>query len=261
MNGRTRRVAPAPHDPGAGERSLASPRSFPSSLDDRRPMGVEPFSGIIFGFEGTLAELDPDLGMMERQVCALAGAFLEREVSPGGLSVHERTVAVAGELYGIRPALGREFLSRCGMLMTDAEMKAAGKGRLFPFTPGILSFLRNRRRSIGIISGSCTAAVKALFPGIETACDVFLAREVVGRVRPHPAHILRAVGALGLPPKRCLMVTDNPREIEAARRAGTACAAVSGGRTGGEALGRARPMFVSGDVPELVHHLASLDYL
>ena len=47
------------------------------------------------------------------------------------------------------------------------------------------------------------------------------------RSKPDPAIFGPAAGALGVPPARCLVIEDGTVGVEAARRAGMACLAVT----------------------------------
>jgi HAD superfamily hydrolase (TIGR01509 family) len=65
-----------------------------------------------------------------------------------------------------------------------------------------------------------------------------------GPSKPEPAVFLRAAEALGLPPERCVVLEDAPVGIEAARRAGMKCIALTTTRPATE-LGQA-DIIVSG---------------
>lgn len=221
----------------------------------------DPFAGLIFNFEGTLAELNINFQLMKRQVSALAGVFLERRVSPATLPVHEWIGVLAEELGRVNPSVVKEFLSRCGMLVTAVEMKAALKGSLFPLTFDVIDILKRRQKRIGVISSSCSAAVRVIFPNIDKECDVFLAREDVDKVKPDPGHWLSAIEGMGLSENACLMVSDNLPDIETAKKLNVKCAAVASGNIGEKELTAAHPDFLSSNVLQLIKHLIALRYI
>ncbi len=218
-------------------------------------VNTAPIQGIVFDFDGTLAELHLDFQVMKQAVAGLAGAFLERPVNPDSRPALEWIEALSEELAGIDPDSASEFQSRCRLMITDMEIKAARKGKLFPSVLEALQTLRDQNIKLGVITRNCTAAVKIVFPEISQRVDVFLAREDAPRVKPHPDHLLRAVKALGLPPEACLMVGDHRIDIQTARQAGVRCAAVCTGHMSEAALLKEQPDFLADNVQILLQDL------
>ncbi|MCG8406275.1 MAG: HAD family phosphatase [Phycisphaerales bacterium] len=76
----------------------------------------------------------------------------------------------------------------------------------------------------------------------EMGLDLFLKTQITGadvnRGKPDPQVFLLAAEQLGLPPRRCVVIEDAPSGIEAARRAGMPCIALSGSHES-EALSKA----------------------
>lgn len=218
----------------------------------------EDIRAVVFDFDGTLAELTIDFGLMRRKVTALAQGLLDDEdlACPAGTPVLEWLESLSAELMEEDPDLALELGSRGRLVITAMEMDAARVGRLFPFTRDLLAELRRRGTPVGIVTRNCTAAVRTVFPDLADFCPVFLAREDVPRVKPHPDHLLAAVARLGVDAARVLMVGDHPLDIETARRAGAVSAGVASGGVSLHELGLASPDYLAQDCRELMDHLA-----
>ncbi len=220
-----------------------------------------PVQGIVFDFDGTLAELHLDFQVMKQKVAGLANAFFDTPVSPNSDPALEWIEALSAELAVIDPDAVAEFQSRCRLMITDMEIKAARRGRLFPSVLEDLKTLRDQKIKLGVITRNCTAAVRMVFPEISQRVDVFLAREDAPRVKPHPDHLLRAIQALGLHPEVCLMVGDHRIDMQTARQAGVRCAAVCTGHMSEADLRKEHPDFLAQDVQVLLQDLAAREVL
>jgi len=209
--------------------------------------------GMIFDFDGTLAELHLDFSLMKERIAELASLFLDRGVKPDSLPALEWIEELSGEMRRSLPeAEVLEFQSRCRFRIIAMEMEAAEQGRLFPFAEDLLRKLRRSGIRTGIITRNCTAAVRAVFPGVHEACDAFLARDSVSKVKPHPEHALKAAGILGVAPERCMLVGDHQLDIQCAIRAGMRSGGVGSGSFGLEDLARSGADHVAPDAASLV---------
>jgi phosphoglycolate phosphatase len=213
------------------------------------------FLGVVFDFDGTLAELNIDFVLMKRRVAALAGAFMGYAPEVDSLPALELLDLMARKVGEKDQALGLELHSRGRLLITSMELEAASRGRLFPFARQVLAMLSSRGLATAVITRNCTAAVKRVVPDIETLCGCFLARDSVPRPKPDPGHVRSACERIGVEPGRTLVVGDHPLDIETARRAGTMSAAVASGRVGLEDLERHGPDYLAPDCEVLVRML------
>jgi len=211
-----------------------------------------PFEAILFDFDGTLASLHIDFTRLRRKITALAEPFLGEEPEPSELPVLEWLDELADEIREFDHALGQEFHCRGRLVIQATELDAAREARLFPFTRPLLAALRAAGTRTGILTRNSTAAVKVVFPDIAACCDCFMAREDAPRVKPDPAHALAVLGRLGVAPERALFVGDHPLDIETARGAGLASAAVVSGHSPRELLAAAGPDYLAADCAELL---------
>ncbi len=183
--------------------------------------------GIIFDFDGTLAELNLDFGEMARQVEALAR---ERGFSgpwPQGYLLEALKQVSAG--------LGDGFAAQAGELIVCLEVEAAGRSRLFDFTRPLLGRAAAQGFHLAVVSRNCGPAIRRLLPEVD-GLDAFLPREKAPRPKPHPGQLWDACAALGLPPARAAMVGDHPTDMQAAVAAGCLPVGVTSGRIGAEEL-------------------------
>jgi phosphoglycolate phosphatase len=190
---------------------------------------------------------------MKQNIAELASLFLDREISVNSLPALEWIEELSSQLRQSLPESEvLEFQSRCRFRIIALEMEAAEKGRLFPFTPDLLQRLRTAGIRTGIITRNCTAAVKVVFPDVHQACDVFLPRDSVSRVKPHPEHALKAAKELGLAPERCLLVGDHHLDIQCAKRAGMRSGGVGSGSFELKDLQKSGPDYLASDAAALV---------
>lgn len=212
--------------------------------------------GVLFDFDGTLAELHIDFQVMRKQVADLAALFLDRYVEPSSRPVLEWIEELAERMSRELPqAEVLEFQSRCRMRLVGLEMKAAQKGKLFPCTRGVLVGLREKGIRTAVVTRNCTAAVETVYPQLIREVDCLLARDDVDRVKPDPDHLLRAASVLGLDRQACLMVGDHWLDIVAAQRAGMQSAAVHTGGLEAAVLASYGPDFAAPDVHSLIQEL------
>jgi phosphoglycolate phosphatase len=178
----------------------------------------------------------------------------ERPV-PDGTPALEWLEKLAAQVMERDRAEGMEFLSRGRLVIAAMELDAARDGCLYEFTRPVLDDLKGRGVATGVISRNISAAIKKVFPDIEDHLQVFLPRECSDRLKPDPAHLLRALECVGVPPERALMVGDHPMDVETGKRAGTLAAGVTTGRIEAEGFAHLDPDFVTTDVAALVSEL------
>ncbi len=211
------------------------------------------FKGIIFDFDGTLANLTIDFEKIKRKILHLAEIFLDDSVNEKVryLPLLECIDALTFEVKEINDELSKEFNTRCRLIVVDMEMRAARRGKLFEYTRPLLAHLKEKGIKIGVITRNCTPAVKMVFPDIEEWVDVFLPREDVTKVKPHPMHVEKALEKMGVKRHEAILIGDHPIDIICAKRAGVKSGAVSTGNVDMEELKKVEPDFVAENLKEL----------
>lgn len=240
---------------GAGEDDEAYALASEQIFGETKDMSI--ISGMLFDFDGTLAELHIDFAKMRQHVAELAGLFLDSPPDSSQSPVLEWIDELTAQMEGVLSKEDiLEFRSRCRMRLVGLEMKAAERGRLFPFTRGILLGLKERGVRTAVVTRNCTAAVRKVYPQIGQEVDCLLARDDVPRVKPDPEHLLLAVQNLNLRPEQCCMVGDHWLDILAAQRAGMCSAAVHTGHISAAEFSVYQPDYSVPEVHSLIQELS-----
>jgi phosphoglycolate phosphatase len=203
---------------------------------------------IIFDFDGTLAVLNIDFNVMREQVSELM-----KHYGVGEELIEERyLLEMIDEVYQIlwkkNPSSAEEFYKEAHQILHEVEMRAAEEGRLLPGTEKALKNLREKEIKVGIITRNCEDAVRKIFPNIDEFCDVFISRNSVKKVKPHPDHLSSAMKALNVSGEEMVMIGDHTIDIQAGKRVGMKTIGVLTGRTKREEFEKAGADYILKDV-------------
>ncbi len=194
---------------------------------------------IIFDFDGTLALLNIDFLLMRRKVFELVDEF---EVDRDALR-ETYLLEIIDEVYHLlmerSSSIAETFYEKAHQILYQVEMDAAEKGGLLPGVKELLSSLRKNGFKIGIITRNCEEAVRRVFPEIDDYCDVFISRDSIRKVKPHPDHLNAVAERLGVFGKEAVMIGDHPLDIQAGKRVGMKTIGVLSGRTTSEEFEKA----------------------
>jgi len=206
---------------------------------------------VIFDFDGTLAVLNIDFSAMRERVFDL----MRRS------GIHEETIRekylleIIEEVYEMlwekNPFGAERFYQESHDILHEVEMKAAGKGRLIPGAVGTLKGLREKGIKVGIITRNCEDAVRRVFPEIDGFCDIFVSRNSVKKVKPHPDHLTRVMNSLKISGEEATMVGDHIIDIQAGKRVGMKTIGVLSGRTKKEEFEKAGADYILKDASEV----------
>ena len=176
---------------------------------------------MVFDFDGTLAVLTIDFGLMRRRVLEWMKSF-----GIGEDRIQEKyLLEIIDEVY---PLLLREkdqeeadnFYRGAHRILKEVELEAAAGGNLIPGSKEILTFLKQKGIKVGIVTRNCGDAVRTVFPEIDDYCHVFLSRDGIKRVKPHPDHLTSVLSALGVSGSDAVMVGDHVLDIRAGKEVG-----------------------------------------
>lgn len=208
---------------------------------------------VVFDYDGTLVRLNIDFGAIRQE--------LERMASRYGVAIDEYKDLYLLEMIDEVSAIitqpdGAAFRAAALALVTAREIEAARAGAVFPGVVDMLRKLRTHWIKTAIITRNCDQAVKILFPDIESHCDVYIPRNLVARVKPHPDHLTLAMSLMEVSdPSRCLMVGDHLLDVLAGMRMGMKTAGVLTGTLTATQFTEAGADFILGEATELIHHL------
>ena len=179
------------------------------------------FAAVIFDLDGTLVDSLPDLAAaMNATLCALGEPVhplpFYLPLIGGGVEV-----MVAGAIDpGRRTA---RLVATAGAMMRARYRRTALRTtRPYPGVRALLADLARARIPLAVLSNKLhpetVQVVRGVFPGVRFGAILGLQQ---GRpAKPHPAGIAALAHALGVDPRRVLVVGDGDTDMLAARRAG-----------------------------------------
>lgn len=173
----------------------------------------------VFDWDGTLVDT---LGMIYRaNVAALAphGITMSREWFRTGYTPDWRR---SYRDLGVPEHLWDDVSDRWAAAM------GAMRPRAMPWARGALRRLRRRGIRVGLVTASTRAVVapNLVRLNLEGVFEAAVYADEVVHGKPHPEALLRALGELGVEPARTVYVGDTTVDLEMARAAGAAFAAV-----------------------------------
>ncbi len=206
---------------------------------------------IIFDFDGTLAVLNIDFSAMREQVFDLMKHYGIREEAIKEKYLLEIIEEGYRMVWKKDPSGAETFYRESHDILHEVEMKSAEKGRLIPGTEETLKGLREKGFKVGIITRNCEEAVRKVFPAINDFCDVFVSRNSVRKVKPHPGHLTHVMKSLRISGEESMMVGDHIIDVEAGKRVGMKTIGVLTGRTKKEEFEKAGADYVLRDASEI----------
>lgn len=206
---------------------------------------------IVFDFDGTLAVLNIDFSSMKERVFDLMKHYSVAKEWVGERYLLEIIDEVYQILWKKNPSGAEDFYQKAHQVLHEIEMRAAEKGSLIPGTEATLKTLRRKEIKVGIITRNCEDAVRKVFPNINDFCDVFVSRNLVKKVKPHPDHLTYVMKSLKSSGKEAVMVGDHPIDIQAGKKMGMKTIGVLTGRTKKEEFEKAGADYVLKDVTEV----------
>ena len=202
---------------------------------------------IIFDFDGTLAVLNIDFPSMKERVFSLMRQYGVRDE----LISERYLLEIIDEIYQIlwkkNPLNAEEFYQEAHRILHEVELRAAEKGKLLPGAEEMLKTLKRKGIKIGIVTRNCEDAVRRVFPHINEFCDVFVSRNSVKRVKPHPDHLTYVLKALKVSGEESIMVGDHTIDIQAGKKVGMKTIGVLTGRIKGEEFEKAGADYILED--------------
>lgn len=176
---------------------------------------------VLFDLDGTLVDTAPDLVGCVQDVMRARGA---RPLSFRTL----RSVVSKGMRGLLTAAYGAEFidseeypdvLEHCLKLYSE---RLAERSRPFPGMRRVLDSLALRNISWGVVTNKPEYLTLPLLEALDLAgeCAVTVGGGTTRHTKPHPEPMIYAADRLGVKPSACVMLGDDPRDMQAARSAG-----------------------------------------
>ncbi len=206
---------------------------------------------VIFDFDGTLAVLNIDFSFMRERVFDVMRRYgIEEE------TIQEKyLLEVIDEAYQIlwekNPSGAEAFYQKSHHILHEVEMRAAQEGKLIPGVKATLRSLREKGVKVGIITRNCEDAVRRVFFDINDFCDVFVSRNSVKKVKPHPDHLTYVMKSLKISGEEAVMVGDHIIDIQSGKRVGMKTIGVLTGRTTKEEFEKAGADYILSEASEV----------
>lgn len=211
---------------------------------------------VIFDYDGTLVHLNIDFGAMRRDVEEALEAHGIKLEDLKGLYILEMIDEASGRISKESRLEGSAFYRKSHEIVTQHELAATKEGKILPGVVQMLELLRKRGVKVGVITRNCDKAVKMVFPHLERLCDVYIPRDRVSRVKPHPDHLGLALERLGVENAvRCLMVGDHVLDVEGGKRMEMKTAGVLTGKTTRRQFIEAGADFILDDATKVLDHI------
>ncbi len=211
---------------------------------------------VIFDYDGTLVHLNIDFGAMRRDVEEALDAHGIKPEDLKGFYILEMIDEGTGRISKESRLQGSAFYRKSYEIVTQHELAATKEGKILPGVVQMLELLRKRGVKVGVITRNCDKAVKMVFPHLERLCDVYIPRDGVSRVKPHPDHLGLALERLGVEnAMRCLMVGDHVLDVEGGKRMEMKTAGVLTGKTTRRQFIEAGADFILDDATKVLDHI------
>jgi phosphoglycolate phosphatase len=210
----------------------------------------------IFDYDGTLVHLNIDFAVMRQDVEESLGAYGIAPEDLKGLYILEMIDEATGRISKESRSQGLAFYRKSHDIVIQHELTATKEGKILPGVVHMLQLLQERGVKVGVITRNCDKAVKVVFPHIERLCDVYIPRDRISRVKPHPEHLCLALERLGVEnAARCLMVGDHVLDVEGGKQMGMKTAGVLTGKTTRQQFTEAGADLILDDATKVLDHI------
>jgi beta-phosphoglucomutase family hydrolase len=181
---------------------------------------------VIWDMDGVIADTGPFHLMAWQKVFRERGVDFTPEAFTRHFGQRNDTI-IPGALGRVVDRETIESISR----EKEAAFRAAIAGKIKPF-PGVKALLRSLRESgfrLAIGSSAPIENIRLITDalGITGSFDAVVTGREVTEGKPNPQVFLLAAERLGVAPDRCIVIEDAPAGVQAAKRAGMYCVAVT----------------------------------
>ncbi|HZL16771.1 MAG TPA: HAD family phosphatase [Polyangia bacterium] len=189
------------------------------------------WDAILFDNDGVLVDTEGLYFRANREVLAGVGVALDEAAyvelflreGTGAWHLAEARGLSAESVADLRAVRDRRYAE----LLDEAPIAIPGVAELLP------ALAARYRLAIVTSSEPDPFARTHVRTGLLPHFELVLTRADYQRSKPDPQPYLCAVGRLGLPPERCLVIEDSERGLRAAKAAGLTCWVVPSGLTAG----------------------------
>ncbi|ASP40096.1 phosphoglycolate phosphatase [Bacterioplanes sanyensis] len=211
---------------------------------------------VLFDLDGTLIDSVPDLttaidAMLQQLGRAPAGREQVSHWVGNGADALVRRALTAGDETAAW-LLTSEQVAPARQAFDQAYMQALHHAT--GAYDGVEEFLRSSPAPMVLVTNKPRVFTEPLLQslGWQPYFQLLLCGDDLAQKKPHPAPLLHACEQLGVAPQQALMVGDSRNDVEAAKAASIACAAVSYGYNHGEPIADSQPDWLLDDIRQLL---------
>ncbi|MBN1881857.1 MAG: HAD family hydrolase [Deltaproteobacteria bacterium] len=213
---------------------------------------IDTAAGVVFDFDGTLAELTIDFPPLYTRVFEMSQKY---DVDTTRLT-ERYLIEVIDEIASIISGDdGAKFRRDALDMIIAEELNAAKNASLFPGARQLIRALKARGKRVALVTRNCRDAVLTVYPEITSDVDVFLPRDDVKRIKPDPEHLQRALFLMGTEAEMSIMVGDHPIDVTSAQAVGMESVGVLTGKASHDDLKSAGALFVLDRASDMIEHL------
>jgi N-acetyl-D-muramate 6-phosphate phosphatase len=211
---------------------MSDPTPLPQREDDDTPVGL--CQGILFDFDGTLADTAPDLAAAVNKMRHDRGL----EMVPLERLRPLASAGARGLLHGafnVGPE-DHQFASMREEFLANYEADLCIETTLFPGIAELLDDLDARGVRWGIVTNKVARLTEPLVAqlGLDTRAGCVVSGDTTPHAKPHPAPLLHAAKELALRPERIVYIGDDLRDVQAGFAAGMVTVAAAYGYCGSD---------------------------
>jgi phosphoglycolate phosphatase len=201
---------------------------------------------IIFDFDGTLTELTLNFDYLKEEIVKIALKYIPTDIIRTLEDSHLiETIYKIEKYMGTR---GTNFQEEAFNRLESLEVEAAeGKG-VYPYARGVLMALRKKGIKAGIVTRTCHAVLRRVFPDLDEYIHVVVTREDIREVKPNPAHVEKTLRILHIAPEEAMMVGDHPTDVLAGNELNMKTVGVLTGRTDQKAFQKIHATYIFKDI-------------
>lgn len=183
---------------------------------------------VLFDLDGTLVDSAPDL-MATLTWLRRSQGLADLENAPPRYLAARGALGMIEAGFDDRPDLDRDALRKQFIEHYAAHLWVGS--RAYEGVEEVLHGLLRRGIGLGVVTNKlghlATAVIRAA--GWNGILSCVIGGDTTVRAKPHPAPVLEACRRLSVHPGEALMIGDDPRDIEAGRRAGSRTAVAAWG--------------------------------
>ena len=210
--------------------------------------------GIVFDFDGTLANCPYDFQVMREKLYEIADRW---GVPRAELEQHYLLEGIkhGAELLSADPERAEAFRMQAEEMLQHQELRDAQQAYLLPGAVEATRRLHQAGIKIGIITRNCRPVIKQVIGTSGLVYDACLTREDVTRVKPDREHLALALAQIGVKAEQALMVGDHGMDMRVGRELGMRTVGVLTGHASAQELLDAGGEVILAGVKELADRL------